>query len=145
VFAHHVNLTLHAHDKRRAAPIHIVNPRGFVGGVNDLLDLEHAYGNLFERSLATILESEAHELAIVRANAEVARTCASCPYFRRACDGHPVADGGKEFWRKDAAGAAVCVVQRKTLAHIERRLRDAGLFDEAPAHARAPQTAEAFR
>jgi uncharacterized protein len=121
-------------DRRDAAQIHIVNPRGFVGGVNDLLDLEHAYGNVFEQSLSLILEGEKSGRALARANAEVGRTCTTCPYFRRACDGHPVADGGKELWRRDASGAIVCVVQRKTLAHIERRLRDAGLFDEEPAH-----------
>lgn len=120
-------------DRRDAAQIHIVNPRGFVGGVNDLLDLEHAYGNVFEQSLSLVLAGDRRARALAHANAEVGRTCTTCPYFRRACDGHPVADGGKELWRRDANGSLVCLVQQKTLAHIERRLREAGFFDEDPA------------
>ncbi|HEU4581543.1 MAG TPA: radical SAM protein [Polyangiaceae bacterium] len=123
------------YDRPRQAALLIINPRGFVGGVNDLLELGSAYGNLLDSSLEEILAGQAFAQRAAQSEANVRQTCSRCPYFRVACDGQPAAEGGKEFWQRDASGAPLCSIQRGTLAHIERRLTEVGLLGPAEAAA----------
>jgi uncharacterized protein len=121
--------TRRAYDGQRQAALLIINPRGFVGGVNDLLDLSSAYGNVLECSLNSILASAGYAARVAQSAQNVENTCGHCPHYRSACNGHPAAEGGKEFWQKDSSGRPLCLIQRGTLDHIERRLREVGLFD----------------
>ena len=118
------------YDAQRQAALLIVNPRGFVGGVNDLLDLDNAYGNVLHSSLADIFAGDRYAQRVARAASALRSTCAQCPHFERACNGHPAAEGGKEFWQRDRSGAPLCLIQRGTLAHIEQRLAQLGLLPE---------------
>jgi uncharacterized protein len=117
------------YDKHARESVLIVDTDGSVGGMNELLDLRHAYGNLFTSSLDAILSSERQQGSAELANQRIASTCGSCPFFRAACSGHPIGEGGKEFSARDERGALICGVTKITLKHIERRLLQAGLLD----------------
>lgn len=123
---------LRRYDSRRQGALLIINPRGFVGGVNDLLDLDNAYGNVLHTSLADIFAGDRYAERVAQAASALRQTCARCPHFERACNGHPVAEGGKEFWQKDRSGAPLCLIQRGTLEHVEQRLVQLGLLPELP-------------
>jgi uncharacterized protein len=135
--------TLLPYDKNFREWIYILDDRGFVGGLNEELDLEHAYGNILESSLEEILAGPGHQRSAARAAARIEATCTSCPFFRTACSGHPIGEGVKEFTRLDENGTPICTTTRGTLAHIERRLVQLGLIDvvsgESRLHAPAPE------
>jgi uncharacterized protein len=112
------------YDKSKGESVFIVNTDGSVGGIDDLLEMEHAYGNIFESSLAQLSSSEGHVRAAAKSTDRMLQTCRSCPFFGKACSGQPVASGGKDYGDEQAS----CVA-RKTIAHLQRRFVDGGLID----------------
>jgi len=119
------------YDKAQRESVLIIDPRGFLGGVNDLLDLEHAWGNVFTQSLREILSGEKHRAAAREASEKVRQSCARCPFFKSVCSGHPIAESGHELYRRDEHGAIVCTIVRRTYEHIERRLQEIGFSAES--------------
>jgi uncharacterized protein len=121
-----LGLPMPAYDKQRKESVFIIDRDGSVGGIDDLLELGHAYGNIFHASLDELLAGPGHQRAVAAASARMAKSCGQCPFFKSACNGGPVAEGGKDF---SAADEGASCPARKTLAHIERRLVQLGLID----------------
>lgn len=117
---------LPAHDKGQRESVFIINTDGSVGSIDDLLELDNAYGNIFEVGLGQLIQSEGHARSAAESRERVGKACRDCPFFRTACTGQPVASSGKEY-RDDAQPS--CCSARQTLAHIQRRLVEGGIID----------------
>jgi uncharacterized protein len=117
------------YDKDRREVVFIVHSNGSTNGINDLIDSDVNYGNIFDADLATLLAGAGHRRAARRARALMQATCTECPFHGNACSGHPVGEGDKELVERDADDAVICTITRGTLAHIERRLVRLNVID----------------
>jgi uncharacterized protein len=115
--------------KRFRESVLIIGTDGCVGGANELLDLQHAYGNVFESSLSQLLASDGHQRSVMRAESAIQRACADCPFFGSACSGAPIAESEKDFRTFGTSPRARCPIARRVLAYMERRLTECGFID----------------
>ena len=64
-----------------------INTNGDVYSQGDCYDPEYRYGNLFEESFETILQSEGRQKRIARSRERIHQTCRPCFLFRKGCGG----------------------------------------------------------
>jgi radical SAM protein with 4Fe4S-binding SPASM domain len=121
--AGHGRVTPYHERKRLRESAFVIGTDGSVGGANELLDLKHAYGNLFEEDLSQLLASEGHQRSVIRAEAAIQRACVECPFFANACSGAPIAESEKDFRTFGSTPRARCPVTHPVLAYMARRLR----------------------
>lgn len=115
------------YDKREQELVYLVNTDGEVYSYADAYQgLSH--GNIFTTSLADLVAGKAHQTVIEQAESRMVATCSKCSYFG-SCNGYPVAEGSLEYNEIDEVGAIRCVVTQGTLAHIEKRFKQAGIID----------------
>jgi uncharacterized protein len=103
----------------------VVNVDGELFSHGDAYDEGTSWGNIFSTPLEAIFAGEKYAASVRRSEDRMARVCTHCEYFG-GCSGFPVAE--ENFVYDDAPGAG-CPVVRPLLAHIERRMEQAGLLD----------------
>src|SRR5262249_11206412 len=74
--------------------------------------------------------SENAEKSIRALEARLAYNCTRCKYFG-SCDGYPIAEDHSNCREVSPEGIRVCVLEKSLFGHIERRIREAGLVDDA--------------
>jgi uncharacterized protein len=121
------------YDKSNLDPVLMIDVDGLVYGYAGRFKPERSVGNIFEKSLAEILGSEEHHKAAVHAHRRMDRTCLTCLYLGRSCDGYPMAEGENGFGEYDEDGFERCVVARGLIRHLEIRLGQAGLLKDGAA------------
>jgi len=84
-------------------------------------------GNLIKTPLSRIVASPQMEKSLHEAERRLAFNCTRCRFFGKACSGYPVVEEQSNCRELDDGGIPVCVVEKQTFEHIERRLRQAGL------------------
>ncbi len=137
--AHRTGRTHGLYDKREGESIFLVDRDGSLYGYSEAFQPDYRYGNLIEQPLGELLKSSGHERALASADARVAATCKSCPRRGRGCTGYPIAEGGQEYDDRTPDGAFRCTATKGLLAHLERRLTQAGILGTSQAadlHAR---------
>jgi uncharacterized protein len=135
----HLTLLMHAargegqrvatHDKSQWESVVLVDTDGTMYGYGSRFDRGQSPGNLFTTPLERLLAHPTHLAVAERARARVKAACTDCPYFGRACTGDPVVEGELGAGSVGPDGKPACVVARGLIAHLERRLVQAGALD----------------
>lgn len=129
VYHYNTNIPPMFYDKREWESIYLINTTGDVYSYADAYNIERSHGNIFTTPIKDLIEGERHQQVIANAEARMAATCSSCPYFGSGCTGYPVAEGSLEYNEIDERGAIRCIVDKGILQHIEHRLKQAGIID----------------
>lgn len=108
----------------------MVNTAGDVFADAEAYDPDYCYGNIFTTPLRDLLASKNREKSLQASELRMAASCTKCPYFG-ACSGHDMAEYGNHFDDSPRWGdVRLCTVEQGLLRHIERRLRETGLFGD---------------
>jgi uncharacterized protein len=105
-----------------------VDTDGTVSSYNDLFRAELAWGNIFKQPYTELLTSSGRQRALASAAGRQSATCGRCRFFGKECDGFQIAEGESDFAEFDADGNKLCTVQQGLVAHVEQRLREAGVI-----------------
>lgn len=110
----------------------MVNTSGDVFAYAEAYDPDYCYGNIFTTPLRDLLASGNRERSLQASELRMAASCTKCPYFG-ACSGYDTAERANHFEDSPRWGdIRLCTVERGLLRHIERRLRETGLFGDVP-------------
>ena len=114
-----------SYQKSQVEAVFVVNIDGGVWGNHDEYDGAKKYGNLFDESFSSILNSARRRMAMDEAARRMAHFCGPCPYYG-ACPGHFVGDASPQQQRLLAE--AGCPV-REMIGYIVDKFETTGLSD----------------
>ena len=126
------------YDKRTDEWVYVVNPNGDLWGISQIEDNRFLYGNVFQSSLESILDSEARHATFPAARQRIDRICGKCPYLGH-CNGYAMADATEGF---------LGVVEREgchirgQLDHIVARFGETGITDDIRSRAASLATTQ---
>jgi uncharacterized protein len=116
------------YDRARWESVQMIDVDGELYGYPDRFKPDRSIGNIFQTPLSGVWGSDRHSASVSRAFRRMDRTCLTCPYLGRSCDGGPIADGEMSYGEYRADGSEFCVITRGLLRHFEIRLQQAGLL-----------------
>jgi uncharacterized protein len=112
----------------------LINTGGDVFSDAEAYDPAYSYGNIFTTPIRDLLASANREKSLRASELRMAASCTKCPYFG-ACSGYAKGEYVDDFADAPRWGdIRLCTVERGLLRHIEKRLRETGLFGD-PARA----------
>jgi len=112
----------------------VVNTRGEAYADAEAYDADFSYGNIFTTPLRELFASANREKSLQASELRMAASCTKCDYFG-ACSGYTKGEYVESFADSPRVGdILLCTVERGLLQHIEKRLRETGLYGD-PTHA----------